>query len=414
MFGRALQEGMRDEIRAALAEADPKAMKELLEKAAPFGAAIAVEVSALHRKLDGTFGAIRRDLSALARSNNYQEIATALVKYAEYCPEEVEPQVKSLQEHSDRVLETAQNTLLSLCSSTNPGQIEADLTRYESFGDELDAEKNAASDRLAELIKIATDDMLTMSKVEEPDVTAIEEMLVKFRDYPAQLDEPRKALAEKLSSLTKSIHDQFRTLMLSDDIAVVDEGLKSFGKVGSQFKDNMEDLRTHRKELVNHTRDRLRTAMTSDSPAEIDTVIKNSDVFGKEVVTERKALERRRQVIVREAIRHMQALSGGTDYAAATAGLKQYEDFASETTAYWSALQKHQDALLQRTKDKLRDVCAEKEPGPISAAMAAVGEFGELVAEEIKAAESALTEIFNAAKSKLEAATTDEVRDRTT
>ena len=63
------------------------------------------------------------------------------------------------QEHADRVLEAAQTQLLSLCSSANPAQIAAELSRFDGFGDELDAEKAAANDRLKELVKQAVDDM---------------------------------------------------------------------------------------------------------------------------------------------------------------------------------------------------------------------------------------------------------------
>ena len=75
----ALQQTMRNKLRAALAEAQLAPMREMLDEARVFGSAVLVEVSAVQRKFDALSKAIMSEIKTLLNTEDVDAIKARLL-----------------------------------------------------------------------------------------------------------------------------------------------------------------------------------------------------------------------------------------------------------------------------------------------------------------------------------------------
>ena len=239
------QQKVRDDIRDAIAEADPVKMKALMQAAEKHKQAVQHELPALQRKLSSVVVEVNKELQGLMRGSDIQAIQAALDKYKDY-PEEFGSSREALENHVDRIVENAKTRLLALCASSDPREIEVDLAKYESYGEDLSSERQAAKERLADIVESANQAMQSASENEEATVEEMEAVLQRFAEFPAEsVQDARDSLISRVQTVTSSTRDELRKLTVSQDVTEVDAGLEKHASAGKNFADLLNDLKEH-------------------------------------------------------------------------------------------------------------------------------------------------------------------------
>ena len=104
-------------------------------------------------------GDVASKLIQLSKSQNFYDIAQALVQYENFCTETAEPYAR-LVEQQDSLRDVARTQLLALAQSEDPAQIATGINTYKSWEEKVETEMEAALKQQNKLVDKALDEIV--------------------------------------------------------------------------------------------------------------------------------------------------------------------------------------------------------------------------------------------------------------
>ena len=389
-------------VQELLDQADPHPgqIKALLLKAADYGPGVAADVESLTVLFKKSVRKGNAELSALARSGNFVQVEAALQLYAEH-PAEFDQGRSSLRQRSKCLVDNAKQEVAVLCKrAACPQDISDGMRAYDSFGDKLRSEQQAATERVAELIRLAREDMDQCSKQTGASLFAMQATLDKYAEYPSELDDVRSALGTAITTTAAQESSRLIVLCDSQDIARIDEvlgiaeSLQTLKMLLSlrhaPFRlvaDAYAALQHHRAELEDSARKSARAALAATTPTELDAAVQATMVFGAALEPERDAIRTRRKKLIKDARTAMSKVDVD-DFNKVEAACFEFGGFSADTDSEWSSLVQRRKELLESAQQRLRHAAMSTDPLEVEQIMRQCEPYAAAVESELEIVES--------------------------
>jgi hypothetical protein len=256
----------RDKILSSQAEENPQSMAEALETSAMFADDLKQERTVLTERRTAVVDRVIAELRAVGMSDNFASVMAAIEKYTDFAVE-TSREWSQLQRRSETMVENAKMTLRSLCSSTDPVYIQQQIDLYDSYIGLVDGEKEAATARKSELMSTAKTELQELAQKGTADggAVAIAQALQRYRSYPDDIEDDRKALDDLLRGVIREHDEDLRTALRSNDIAEVVATLRKCEASGMQeyLAAGLKDVARHRFQLEQEMGSKIQAALQS-------------------------------------------------------------------------------------------------------------------------------------------------------
>ena len=396
-----------------------------------------------HRSsLVGRADMVTEELSVLLVSDDMSAITAALSKHAELSASSsvVESQWNALMEYREELVKTGRQKLQELLESQDVPSIDAALSQYAAYGEDVEAAAGALRDHRLVIGALNNDSLQRAGKdvsclLQSSDLLAIDKYLSNDA-FPVQLADLHDELQRHRELLVTSGHEKLSLLQESHIMTHIDQALAEFSVHGTIFEAACHQLQAHRQNLVQKqgaleeelseammsddvvhissmltihegllatpsmqmirtalvrrqeqivsvARDRLVRACQTTDFVEIDAAVKDTALMtGLEA--EMRAAQVHRLSLVESAVSEMSAASQSSDYGLVVAAVAKYDKFPVETKHTWDGLCNHRTQLLMAGRERLQELYESQDVGVIDAALAQYTTYGVELANDVQ------------------------------
>ena len=385
-----LEQQMGAKVRLAIQGKDLKLMTDTLAAIESFGDKLETERIALQSHYKTTQAAIKKELRTLALSKDYKTVVATLKQYTEPFPAELESGIRKLQKHQEDLLQSAKDQLVELVAAATPMHIDEQLPKFGLFGDELDGERAGARQRREDLCDRATKDMEALADANgAASLREIELCLTQHELYPKEVRAGRDALKTRQAVKSAKLRERLKDAQTSQDFSFISTVLEEIGDTaGVQLAGVVADVQEHQNKLLEEMKAKMKAALQYEDPRHIDETVEEAQPYGERVKNELALLVRRKGNLMDGINKSLKKLTQIDDVDAVSDALEKYKDFSDETNAEWQSLHSHREALVERGRGALREMCKSANPAEILACMERYSALEELVADEKEQAQA--------------------------
>jgi Fe-S cluster biosynthesis and repair protein YggX len=383
-----LRAKMEQRLAVATASDDPRKLWSTIVSARKFGKSrmpVFLQVTGLHMHSDRRFGLpgehvaahrsaveqryaiivenIIRHIKSLSRSQDFVAVTTALEKYTDYPPEEFAPALATLRAHHEDLTASAKKELGHLARSDDPGAIDDALERFAEYHEHVGSDIQMVRTVRNRLLESARKTMVQLANSKTSTLTAMENALEQYSQFPIELNDARRLLIDKLEA-TKTIKAQLATCATSADPAYINRELQRYAAYGPGVAEEQELLgkrvaeicETARIEMEDLVRDKSATMMA------IERALDKYSRFPDTLADIRGSLSAKFETMLATCRHEINRQVGPADIGRVNVMLQQFSRTTNLARDVVSDLEQQQSILCEQMVLKMKDALLLDDP----------------------------------------------------
>eukprot|EP01050_Picozoa_sp_SAG11_P004641 SAG11_NODE_301_length_11038_cov_2.312826_9_plen_523_part_00 len=236
-YRKQLEEDVKSQLKEATKMQHPAEIQGLLAEAAPFsekgpwGDGVAAEMKTLQSHEEKLLKTAKDEISKLLKIDDFPSLDQALGIYESYPVEAIEHEMNNLRQKHEEMVTDARGKLLELLDAGDPTMIVGELEKYETYGDVLNTQREAAKKRIDDIVQKALREIASLQSKPDATMQEMQELENKYCSFPAKVKSNLEVLKAMKRNAMSAAKERVRMLMSGSDIKEIDKWLAEIQQI---------------------------------------------------------------------------------------------------------------------------------------------------------------------------------------